>query len=146
MAIVKDSNISYLLGLAQTDGSLRESTRNRGCFSIELSIRDSDILFKLKDVIPFKVYLKQRTRDTNFKDNYTSLALKVYEKEFRDFLIANGVPVGCKSEIIAPIDCGEFEIDYIRGLMDGDGTIAFDCNGKPIISFTTKVIVWQNIL
>jgi len=138
MGMIINKETSYLIGLAQTDGSLRSSSRNRGCFALELSVRDSDIIYKLQEIIPYKSYVKIRTRDTNFKDNYTSIALKVYEKEFRDFLVDNGVPYGKKSNVIKPLEDLSYEVDYVRGLIDGDGTVSFDKNGRPLLSLTTN--------
>lgn len=37
----------YIIGLFQGDGSLSESTRNRGKFQYEISIKDRDIIDKL---------------------------------------------------------------------------------------------------
>ena len=41
-----NKEISYLIGLFQTDGSMSEYTGNKGNFSIELSSKDEDIIYK----------------------------------------------------------------------------------------------------
>lgn len=44
---LSDPWVSYFVGLSQTDGHLRETTRNRGRLSIELGRRDEDVLLRL---------------------------------------------------------------------------------------------------
>lgn len=134
-----DKNISYLIGLFQTDGSLYETTRNRGRFQIELNIRDSDIIYKISNLIKYNYQISTRDRITNFGESKT-IILKVYNIEFRNLLNHWGIPAGRKSEIIAPpLHLHNLSIiDYIRGLYDGDGSVGFSKNNIPFISLTTK--------
>ena len=74
-------NESYLIGFVQGDGNIYEQTRNRGKMSIEVSKRDADMPLKLKQIIQSmfqcNVTISERTRDTNFKKNHTSIRLSV---------------------------------------------------------------------
>lgn len=47
-----DNNESYIYGLLITDGCLSLESRNRGRISLEVNIRDKDIIDKLYNVIP----------------------------------------------------------------------------------------------
>lgn len=133
-----DSNLSYLMGLLQTDGSLSEDTRNRGKISLEISLRDEDIIHKLIKIIPCKTSISYRTRDTNFKKGYKSVCLTLHDWAFREELKRLGLPAGQKHEHIAPPTCPYIELDYIRGLFDGDGSLGLIASGIPFISLTTK--------
>jgi hypothetical protein len=129
---------SYLIGLLQTDGHFQESSRNRGKITIELSLRDKDIIDKITALIPVNYKISQRTRNTNFKKDYTSIILTIYDWGFREFMKTCGLPVGKKSEIIAPpLHLPISEPDYIRGLYDGDGSLGLKQTGGPFISLTT---------
>jgi DNA-binding transcriptional regulator WhiA len=130
---------SYFFGFAQTDGSLSKSSRNRGKFQIEIGKKDLHILKSFKTLFP-SVYssIKARNRDTNFKKNYTSFVLTINDINFREEIDKLGVPYGKKSEIIVPPNFAFKERDYIRGLIDGDGSIGMRLKKFPFISFTVK--------
>ena len=130
---------AYFVGFVQGDGSLYSNTRNRGKLCIELAERDKDILLRFKNMLDCKSYLHTRTRDTNFKKNYTCSALSIHSLEFRNDLVLNGIPYGKKSETIMPPSNPNLnKIGYIRGLIDSDGSLGLTSTGKPFISFCTK--------
>jgi hypothetical protein len=142
-----DNNYSYMIGLFQTDGSMYESERNRGKFSLSLSIKDKDIIYKLKELIPYNSNISKRFKKTHFQRknkiyeyNNEIIALTVSNKYFRDFLLTCNIPYGKKSKIIIPpFHLENFsEIDYIRGLFDGDGSLGFTKQEFPYIGFTTE--------
>jgi len=137
--MIVDKNISYLIGLFQTDGSLYETTRNRGKFQIELNFKDSDIIYKISDLIKYNYKITTRERITNF-GAIKSIILTVHNIEFRHLLNYWGIPAGKKSETIAPpLHLQDLSIiDYVRGLYDGDGSIGLTKKNIPFISLTTK--------
>lgn len=129
---------SYIFGFFQADGSLSENTRNRGRLEVELSLRDIDILQKIKANLLLNSSLTTRTRNTNFKNDYTSATLSLFDLKFRKSLIALGMPVGKKHLIIRPPEVEFCELDYARGLLDGDGSLGLDGKRKPFISLNTS--------
>jgi len=136
---LKNPNNSYFLGFAQTDGSLSKSSRNRGKLQIEVGAKDLHILKSFKELFS-TVYssIKKRNRNTNFKKNHISFVFVISGKEFREEINKLGVPYDKKSEIIAPPTFIFSERDYIRGLIDGDGSIGIRLGKYPFISFTVK--------
>ena len=94
------NEIAYLIGLAQTDGHLGKSSRNRGKFTIELSHVDKDIIEKIANLIPYNYSIFQRERNTNFLDGSKSIGIKVCNEDFRKWLVDMGVPYGRKSKKI----------------------------------------------
>lgn len=134
---LKEPNYSYMFGFMQADGHLHSSTRGRGRMSIELCEKDLYILEKFKDLIKVSSTLSVRTRSTNFKKNYTSFCLNIYNKEFRETIISYGIPSGKKSNIIEPSSYEYSEFDYWRGIIDADGSIGITATGKPFLSLAT---------
>jgi hypothetical protein len=128
---------AYLFGLIQTDGHLYQNSRNRGRLSIEVSKRDEELLFELQKCLPFHSSISGRTRKTNFKNEYVSVIWNVFDKRFRDFLESNGLNNGRKYKTISIPPCKFSEIDYFRGLIDGDGSLGLTSNGFPFLSFIT---------
>lgn len=132
-----------MIGLFQTDGNLYKKMKNKsGKFQLELSIKDSDIIYKIKKYIPYNYKIKKRTRIITIKNRkYISktIILTIYNINFRNFLNESGIPYGKKSEKIKPpLNLKNLSIkDYIRGLYDGDGSLGLDSKGLPFISFTT---------
>jgi len=136
------NDFSYLIGLFQTDGSLYDDTRNRGKFRIELSIKDSDIIYKIKNILDsmnVNCSISERIRETNFGIS-DSITLSASELQFRNLLKEWNVPAGKKSNTIEPpFHKKEFSVnDYIRGLYDGDGSVGYTSNNFPFVSFVTK--------
>lgn len=126
-----------MFGFFQADGHLSQDTRDRGKFRIELGKRDEHILHDFQKLIPEYSSITYRTRDTNFKDDYESCILTIYDLSFRDLLCSMGVPYGAKSELIKPPINSYSRIDYIRGLIDGNGSMGLTAKGLPFISLTT---------
>lgn len=129
----------YFLGFLKQDGHISFSTRNRGQLVIEISARDSDILYKMKDLD--KGYLKERIRDTNFKSNYKSKSLSFYQKDFRD-----KVTKDIKSEKY------ENNTIFMRGEFDADGSCGFlSGNGNPpfmslVLTNDKDCYKWKNFI
>ena len=129
---------AYLLGLIHTDGTLYEQSRQRGRVSIELKAEDSDILLKIEKILPVTCSVHHRKRDTNFKENYESVVIYIFDLEFRNELKSYGLSAGRKSETVAPPQTIFSEVDYYRGIVDGDGSLGATENKKPFLSFVTS--------
>lgn len=127
---------SYIIGFLQGDGTLSGSPDGKGKMSVELSERDRDILDLLEQVLPFEVHRGERTRDTNFKADARSVVLYVCDMDSRKLLCERGLPYGQKSDVIAPPPGEYSRVDYIRGLVDADGSVGFTTKGLPFLSLT----------
>ncbi len=135
---LESPDYSYMFGFIQTDGHLSKSTRNRGRLSVEVSKKDEDILWAFKKLLRFNSSITERTRTTNFSDDYKSVVWRVYDQEFRDYLESWGLSYGKKSNLIDIPTCKFSQADYFRGLIDGDGSLGLTCQGFPFISLVTS--------
>lgn len=140
---------SYFFGFAQADGNLNRVyiNRNKGRFCIELAREDFHILKSFQKLFPL-VYsgIRKRTRDTNFKKNHTSYSLTICSQEFRGELIKLGFCYGKKFLNTFPPKEDFCKRDYIRGLVDGDGSVGITGAGYPFISITVKSEALKNYL
>lgn len=128
---------SYIFGLLVTDGSLYLSKKgSKGRVTLEVNSKDSDIIYKLYNIIP-NSSVRQRIRNTNFKNNYKTKIFSNSRKEFREFLILNGFPVFRKSENVGPPNSTYDELHFWGGVIDGDGSIGITSKNIPFISFVT---------
>lgn len=130
-------NESYIFGLLITDGNLSLKSRNRGRITLEISYKDKDIVEKLANVIP-NSFITERVRKTNFSNLHHSIMFSNYRLEFRKFLIENGFPIENKTFNANIPNNNYYEIDFWRGVIDGDGSLGLTKNNLPFISFTTK--------
>ena len=130
---ISNEHRSYITGFLHGDGHYSIQTRNRGRIEVELSYRDIDILDKIENIL-IDVKRSDRTRDTNFKNNYVSCILSIYNKEIRNFL---DIPIGKKSNRVCP-PSDIMVTHYIRGLFDADGSIGMTADNKPFWSLCTS--------
>lgn len=132
---------SYFYGFAQADGHLCEQSRNRGRLTIEIIKQDDNLLILFSELlasIGVKSTLSYRHRKTNFGEN-DFVSLRVYAKEFRDLIKTYGFPAGKKDELITPPKNTAYHtIDYLRGYIDGNGSLGLTGAGFPFLSLTTK--------
>lgn len=128
---------SYIYGLLITDGNIYLTTRNRGRVVLEISKRDEDIVDKLIDEIPNSTK-RERTRKTNFSEEFNSVSFNNHRIEFRTWLFECGYPKEDKTNN-ASIPSVEFsEIDFWRGVIDGDGSLGITSKNIPFVSLITK--------
>lgn len=127
---------AYAFGFILTDGTMSIDKQNRGRISIELKKSDVDVLNKISRLFQ-KCSITYRLRNTNYIKNYESAILRVNSLTYVKELNKLGIPIGKKSEIIN-IPNSEFsKKDFLRGIIDGDGSLGFLKNGDPFISFVT---------
>jgi len=134
---VTKPHYAYMYGLIQTDGHMSSETRDRGKVRIELSEQDRIVLETFVQLVPYHSKISTRTRATNFSQHHTSVTWSIYDKRFRDQLLSLGMPYGKKSAMIAPPTSEYSQIDYFRGILDGDGSLGFTASGWPFISLVT---------
>ncbi|GAA1867441.1 hypothetical protein [Myceligenerans crystallogenes] len=129
---------SYLVGLLQTDGSHEGDLTHKGRLQIELAECDRGLLDEIATALPWNASVTTRARATNFSQGeYRTATLRFYAQEARSFFHEAGVPIGRKSTIAAPPRHDFSAPDYVRGLLDGDGSLGFTGKGYPFVSFTT---------
>lgn len=130
---------AYFLGLFQTDGHLSAADRNRGAATIELGVRDIAVLDAFVGLFApgLRSTVRTRVRRTNFAERHESATWKTHAWSFRKELQALGLPVGHKSGSVAPPAAPVHPRGYLRGLVDGDGSVGFTARGYPFVGFTT---------
>ena len=140
-----DNVFSYILGLAQTDGHLNERPRGRGTFSITLNEKDANIIEAISEHIDCNYTVSYFEQKSNFgvSSEYGEyktkmVSIRVCNKDFRKFINECGMPYGKKCKIIKPPLHLEYfsSKDYIRGILDGDGSLGFDKKGHPFLNLT----------
>ncbi|MFB7908171.1 LAGLIDADG family homing endonuclease [Kitasatospora sp. NPDC056076] len=129
---------AYMFAFLQADGHLWQGPGRKGQLSVELSARDAPILDEFQRLCPFYSSIRYRARSTNFKADHTSAVWTISAREFREEVQELGLPAGRKSEIIAPPAVPFSERDYLRGLIDADGSAGITTQGLPFVSLTTK--------
>lgn len=134
---------SYIFGLLVTDGHMHFNTRNRGNVSLEISKKDEDICHKLVEYIS-NSKIRYRTRTTNFAKNYKSCKWVNYSWQLRKNLVYCGFPTENKTLTCSIPKVKYSEIDFWRGVIDGDGSVGFRKTGKPFIGFGTKSKILKN--
>lgn len=135
---VSDPTVAYLLGLLHTDGSHYGDVNGKGKVTIELAVRDIDVLKAVQPVIPCYSSINLRTRTTNFATNYSTATLAFFDQEVRQQLATLGMPPGRKSQTVVPPQLHPvLQVPYLRGLLDGDGSVGFTAKDYPFVSFVT---------
>lgn len=129
---------AYMFGFLQADGHLYQGAGQKGRLSVELNSRDIDLLYRFKHLTPYNSSVTERTRSTNFAENYNSAVWTLCSLEARTKLNSLGLPYGRKSRQIAPPSVAFVSRDYVRGLIDADGSIGHTGQGTPFISLTTS--------
>lgn len=109
-----------------------------------MNSKDHDILESFQKIIPCSSTLYTRIRSTNFKKEYNSSVLRVYNSEFRDHLISLGMIYGKKSSIIFPPRNSYSKVVYYRGYIDGDGSLGLTSKGFPYLSIVTSSQVFAD--
>ncbi|WP_200303925.1 LAGLIDADG family homing endonuclease [Streptomyces adelaidensis] len=128
---------AYMFGFLQMDGHLRQGVGQKGSLTVEISARDIDILRKFQKLTPYYSSITERTRSTNFAETHTSAVWSLCSLEARTTLNDLGLPYGRKSKTVSPPN-GEFShSDYLRGVIDADGSVGFTRKGRPFVSLTT---------
>ncbi|WKX11549.1 LAGLIDADG family homing endonuclease [Streptomyces sp. NL15-2K] len=128
---------AYMFGFLQADGHLSQQSRQRGRLTVEISARDIDLLRKFQKLTPYNSSITERTRSTTFAETHRSAIWSLCSLEARVRLNELGLPYGRKSKTISPPH-GEFSRrDYLRGVIDADGSVGHTSKGFPFISLTT---------
>ncbi|MFI8896101.1 LAGLIDADG family homing endonuclease [Streptomyces paradoxus] len=129
---------AYMFGFLQADGHLARGTGQRGRLTVEIAARDVGLLREFQKLTPYYSSVTERTRSTNFADNYNSAIWSLCSLEARTKLNELGLPYGSKSAEITPPVIDFSQPDYLRGIIDADGSVGYTGLGFPFVSLTTK--------
>ncbi|MGY0492515.1 hypothetical protein [Streptomyces sp. WG-D5] len=128
---------SYMYGFLQMDGHLAKGTGQKGRLTAEINIRDIEILRRFQELTPYNSSITERVRATNFAESHHSATWTLCSLEARTKINELGLPYGRKSKQIKPPRVPFSRRDYLRGVIDADGSVGFTKPGLPFISLTT---------
>ncbi len=115
-----NENVAYIIGLIAADGHLRyhSSKNNSNSLELELSASDIDILNKICSLLETNKPLIYNKVKNTYK-------LSISNVKIIEDLISKGIPYKNKTTSICfPTNMPtKYNKDYIRGIMDGDGSI-----------------------
>ena len=126
---------AYFLGLLFTDGSVYLGKKESNQISLELAIKDIEILQILKKELNVSNKISYRKS----KNRSETVTLKVFSKKMVDDLAKYGIiPQKTKNTKHLPLKLipEELKKDFIRGLIDGDGSIYYHGKDKCYIGLT----------
>lgn len=107
-------NESWVLGLIATDGCIAKSPTCKYPSTIVFTSKDEELVDKVKTIVP--IFRKYKRKDSAFE-------LECGNKELASKLMALGITPR-KTFTLQPPPLDAIQIShYVRGLMDGDGSI-----------------------
>ena len=111
---IEGPNLWYLTGLITSDGCLCKDGRH-----VDITAKDQDFLQLIKD----RMGLTSRVCIKNKNTSKQAYRIQIANKGFYDFLLSVGLMQN-KSLILKQIKVpSPYFIDFLRGLIDGDGCI-----------------------
>ncbi|MGW3414882.1 hypothetical protein [Streptomyces sp. NPDC000888] len=128
---------AYMFGFLQADGHLHQGAGQKGRLTVELNIRDIDVLYRFKHLTPYNSSVTERVRATNFSESSHTATWSLCSLEARTKLNQLGLPYGRKSRTIAPPHVEFACRDYLRGMLDADGSLGYTSPGYPFACLTT---------
>ncbi|MGA5871376.1 hypothetical protein [Streptomyces cinereoruber] len=135
---LEDPRYAYMFGFLQADGHMSSQSRQRGHLTVEINARDIQILREFQQLTPYNSSITERTRATNFSKSHRSATWTLSSLEARTTLNRLGLPYGKKSKRITPPRVPFSRRDYLRGVIDADGSVGFTGQGFPFVSLTTS--------
>ncbi|MFE3592994.1 hypothetical protein ACFXOY_36445 [Streptomyces niveus] len=134
---LQDPSYAYMFGFLQADGHLSSGPGLKGKLTVELNARDVEILREFQRLTPYNSSINTRTRATNFAAEHHSVTWALCALEARTILNNIGLPYGRKSKRITPPRIEFSRPDYLRGVLDADGSVGYTGQGLPFLSLTT---------
>ncbi|MFI1105435.1 hypothetical protein [Streptomyces melanogenes] len=134
---LEDPRYAYMFGFLQADGHLAQGAGQKGRLTVEIGHRDIGILEEFQRLTPYNSTIRERTRATNLSESHRSAIWTLCSLEARTTLIEAGLPYGRKSIRIKPPRVPFSRPDYLRGVIDADGSVGFTGQGFPFVSLTT---------
>ena len=118
-------NMAWILGFLASDGTIRKDSNE---IKIGLSIKDIDVLEKIKQEINLDESIKKYTTNTGYDCCTLKWTCEEHKKDLKKYSIIPAKTL----KLLPPYQLDKkYWIDYIRGFFDGDGSINFiESNGK----------------
>lgn len=135
--MLEDPRYAYMFGFLQADGHLAQGMGQKGRLTVEINARDIELLREFQRLTPYYSSISERTRSTNFATISHTACWSLCSLEARTQLNQLGLPYGKKSVRIAPPRVPFSRRDYLRGVIDADGSVGFTGQGLPFVSLTT---------
>lgn len=117
----------YLIGYIYTDGSLQKKFP---IIELACHIKDRDILEKICLVLEDKQELMVRPNSKAFKVRTFLYSSKIY-----NYLLERNIVVNKSSREEFPIPVKKYFYDFLRGFLDGDGSLWVDKDDKVRLGF-----------
>ncbi|MGW4881686.1 LAGLIDADG family homing endonuclease [Streptomyces sp. NPDC004262] len=128
---------AYMFGFLQADGHLAQGVGRKGRLTVEINAKDVGLLRRFQQLTPYYSSITERTRATNFSEAHRSAVWTLCSLEARTALNDLGLPYGSKSRTVAPPTVAFAHRDYLRGVIDADGSVGRTSKGFPFVSLTT---------
>lgn len=120
---IKPQYLWYVIGLIATDGCLSKDGRH-----ICITSKDGEYLNSVKKALGLKIKIGKKAREKTAVKKY--FILQFSDVSFYDFLLDIGL-TPCKSLTMGEIKINKrYFIDFLRGVIDGDGHINTWINNK----------------
>lgn len=119
---INSSDKAYFLGFIMADGYIYKRTDNLYKFGIKIKSSDDDIIKKFCTYINYplnKIIYRNQTRKGTISE---LVEIQINNQFFCSNLIKLGIVPKKSGKEIMP-NCSGYEIDFIRGFIDGDGWI-----------------------
>lgn len=134
------SEMAYILGFILCDGTVGQSNNS---ISIEINSKDVEILnFIKQNISPEKpIYFRDRL-DSRTGKVYSMAAFQFSSLEAKEDLIKFGITPQKTGKEICPDIPKEFVSDFLRGVLDGDGSIIDKgptINGKKYKAYRVQI-------
>ncbi|MET9097469.1 hypothetical protein [Streptomyces antibioticus] len=104
---------------------------------MEINVRDVDLLRAFHRLTPYNSSITERIRSTNFAERSHTAVWTLCSLEARTTINRLGLPYGRKSMTVSPPECAFSRRDYLRGVVDADGSVGHTGQGWPFVSLTT---------
>lgn len=137
------SPFAYAIGLIATDGNLSKDGRH-----INLTSKDRELIVTFKDCLGIENKIGRKTRAKSKVKKY--FQVQFGDRNFYEFLLNLGL-TPAKSKTIASLKIpNKYFIDFLRGCIDGDGSIRISYHPESqhpqlqirLVSASEKFLSW----
>lgn len=119
---IDSSDKAYFLGFIMADGYIYKKSEKSYAFGLKIKSTDDNIIKKFCNYIDYPLN-KIRYREQERKSNISEVVeIQINNFEFCSHLISLGIVPKKTGKETMP-DCNGYELDFIRGFIDGDGWV-----------------------